>query len=232
MPPWIPVPGLCPWSGGRAGVPAPERIAGGRGGQGGSSRTKRTASRTWIELKSLAAPHSDPASHPAGLLAGGRRVSGAPGSSGPLHPARVRRGEGGAPGPPLSGALNPGRGLGRGVPWGILAGILPSPTLGTPGRARAAPRFLCRKPSRVLPGAPPFPGQPGPWGLLPIRGWVTSWPSLWTYLVPRSGALSLLGSSEPTTFQDRLFYSHFRKKLRPREGQQPAVGHPAGKRWG
>lgn len=144
MPLWVPAPGLCPcpWSGGRAGVPAPERIVWGRGGQGGSSRTKRTASRTWIELKSLAAPHSDPASRPPGLLAGGRRVSGAPGSSGPLHPARVRRGEGGAPGPPLSGALNPGRGLGRGVPWGILAGILPSPTLGTPGRARAAPRIL------------------------------------------------------------------------------------------
>lgn len=77
----------------RAGVPARERGARGSSGQGGSFRTKRTASRTWIELKSPAAPHGDPASRRARLLAGGRRVSGASRTSGALYPAGVRRGE-------------------------------------------------------------------------------------------------------------------------------------------
>lgn len=217
MPPRLPAPGLCPRSGGRAGVPAPERGAGGRGGQGGSSRTKRTASRTWIELKPPAAPHSDPASRPAGLLAGGRRVSGAPGSSGPLHPARVRRGEGGGPGPPLSGPQIPvggWEGVCRGASW---RGSSPSPALGTPGSARAAPRFLLLM-TEAKSGPPRPPKPAGPLGAPPHQGLDNQ---LAFSLHPPStkiwSSLFLYSLSQPPFRTDFLILTL--GKNRPREGQ-------------
>lgn len=177
----------------------------GGGGQGGSSRTKRTASRTWIELKSPAAPHSDPASLPAGLLAGGRRVSGAPGSSGPLHPGRVRRGDGGAPGPPLSGPQIPvggWEGVCRGASWPRWA---PSPAPGTPGRARAAPRFLILR-TEAKSGPPKSRKPAGPLGAPPHQGLDNQ--LAFSLHLPSTkiwSALSFLVFSQPTTFQDRLF---------------------------
>lgn len=105
----------------------------------------QTASRTWNELKSLAVPHGDPASRPAWLLAGGRRVSGAPGTCEHFYSARL--GEGGARTAPLW-ALDPIGGWDRvslGDPQGVcmVAWVLLLPRSEDPRKTLGSvPRFL------------------------------------------------------------------------------------------
>lgn len=103
-----------------------------------------------------------------------------------------------------------------------MCGDPPPALLRGPGKSPAAPGFLPWR-TEAKPGPPSTPppqaarpggsspsGAGGPAGLLPAP---TESPD------PER---ALLVFPQPSTFQDRLFYSHFRKKGRPREGQCPA----------
>lgn len=153
------------------------RGARGRGGQGGSSRTKRTASRTWIELKSLAAPHRDPAGRPAWLPAGGRRVSGARGSSGPLYPARVRRGERRGPRAAPLWASNPWGGGGwEGVcRGGVLAWIPLRPIPEDPGKSLDSAQIPALNDGGQVRSSQAPQASPAAGGFSSSGAWITSW---------------------------------------------------------
>ncbi len=184
------------------------RGAAGRRGEAGRAEAphKEDASRTWIALEPRRRPT---VTRPA---RGGRRL---PSSAEPRapRPAGVRGGEGGARGRPSLG-LQPRRGPARGV-----RGILPQPCSEVPGRARQRPDSCPggRKPGRVLP-APPAPQAARPGGSSPSgAGGPAGLLSAPTESPDPERALLVF--PQPSTFQDRLLYSHFRKKGRPREGQ-------------